>query len=113
MCSTVITELYRVEHYAKEQRLSEASHFELRKLGAGQIRNRFKAWLDAEAGCHLPKRPLGVAIRTRSANGPSLACSSTTRAYLSTTTPPSVRSAGSHSAGTTTCSSATSRRVEA
>jgi transposase len=59
----LITELYRVEHDAKEQRLSESAHLELRKLRAGPIRGRFKAWLDAQRSRHPPKSPLGVAIR--------------------------------------------------
>jgi transposase len=59
----LITELYRVEHHAKEQRLSEVAHLELRRLRAGPIRMRLKAWIDARRPKHPPKRPLGVAIR--------------------------------------------------
>jgi len=59
----LITELYRVEHDAKEQRLSEAAHLAFRKQRAGPIRQRFKAWLDAQRSRHPPKSPLGVAIR--------------------------------------------------
>lgn len=59
----LITELYRVEHDAKEQRLSANSHLELRKLRAGPIRQRLKEWLDMQRGLHPPKSPLGVAIR--------------------------------------------------
>ena len=59
----LITELYRVEHDAKEQGLSESSHLELRKQRAGPIRDRFKAWLGDQAARHPPKSPLGVAIR--------------------------------------------------
>ena len=59
----LITELYRVEHDAKQQRLSEAAHLELRKQRAGPIREAFKVWLDAQRSRHPPKSPLGVAIR--------------------------------------------------
>ena len=59
----IITELYRVEHQAKEQRLSETAHLEFRRLRAGPIRDRLKAWLDAQQSRHPPKSPLGVAIR--------------------------------------------------
>lgn len=58
-----ITELYRVEHDAKEQQLSEAAKLELRKQRAGPIRSRFKEWLDAQRTRHPPKSPLGTAIR--------------------------------------------------
>lgn len=59
----LITELYRVEHEAKEKHLSEAAKLALRKQRAGPIRDRFKEWLDAERPRHPPKSPLGVAIR--------------------------------------------------
>ena len=59
----LITELYRVEHEAKEQHLSEAAKLALRKQRAGPIRDRFREWFDAERPRHPPKRPLGVAIR--------------------------------------------------
>jgi transposase len=59
----MITELYRVEHDAKEQHLSETAHFELRKLRSGPIRERLKAWLDMQRPRHPPKSPLGTAIR--------------------------------------------------
>jgi transposase len=59
----LITELYRVEHDAKAQGLSQSSHLELRKQRAGPVRERFKAWLDGEGARHPPKSPLGVAIR--------------------------------------------------
>jgi transposase len=59
----LITELYRVEHDAKEQRLSQSSHLEFRKQRAGPIRDRLKVWLDDQTARHPPKSPLGVAIR--------------------------------------------------
>ena len=59
----LITEFYRVEHDAKQQQLSEHAHLELRKLRAGPVRERFKAWLDAQRSRHPPKSPLGGAIR--------------------------------------------------
>jgi transposase len=59
----LITELYRVEHDAKEQRLSETAYLEFRKLRAGPIRVCLKAWLDAQRTRHPPKSPLGTAIR--------------------------------------------------
>jgi transposase len=59
----LIAELYRVEHEAKEQRLSANAHLELRRLRAGPIHDRLKAWLDEQRARHPPKSPLGVAIR--------------------------------------------------
>ncbi|MFO0665083.1 MAG: IS66 family transposase [Polyangiaceae bacterium] len=59
----IITELYRVEHDAKAQRLSTDSHLEFRKLRAGPIREKFKVWLDEQQPRHPPKSPLGGAIR--------------------------------------------------
>lgn len=59
----LITELYRVEHDAKEQRLSETAHLEFRKVRAGPIRDRLRAWLDAQSSRHPPKSPIGTAIR--------------------------------------------------
>jgi transposase len=59
----LITELYRVEHAAKEQRLSKTAYLAFRKQRAGPIRERLKAWLDAQRERHPPKSPLGVAIR--------------------------------------------------
>jgi transposase len=59
----LITEIYRVEHDAKEQRLSETACLEFRKVRAGPIRARFKAWLEEQKPRHPPKSPLGVAIR--------------------------------------------------
>jgi transposase len=58
-----ITELYRVEHDAKEQQLSRAAKLEFRKQRAAPIRDRFKEWLDAQRTRHPPKSPLGIAIR--------------------------------------------------
>ena len=59
----LITALYRVEHDAKEQRLSQSSHLEFRKQRAGPIRDRLKAWLDEQSRRQPPKSPLGAAIR--------------------------------------------------
>ncbi len=59
----LITELYRVEHEAKERGLSGNSHLEFRKLRAGPIRERLKEWLELQRGLHPPKSPLGIAIR--------------------------------------------------
>lgn len=59
----IISELYRVEHEAKERRLSEAEHLELRRMRAGPIRDCLKAWLDHHAERVPPKSPLGTAIR--------------------------------------------------
>ena len=59
----LITELYRVEHAAKERQLSEAAYLEFRKRRAGPIRKRLKAWLDAHSTRQPPKSPLGTAIR--------------------------------------------------
>ena len=59
----LITELYRVEHDAREQRLSETAYLELRKARAGPIRDQLRTWLDTQRTRHPPKSPLGVAIR--------------------------------------------------
>ena len=59
----LITDLYRVEHEAKEHGLFTNSHLEFRKLRSVPIRNRLKAWLDGQQSRHPPKSPLGVAIR--------------------------------------------------
>jgi transposase len=59
----LITELYRIEHEAKENELSESSHLELRKLKARPVRDRPKEWLDAQLARHPPKSPLAAAIR--------------------------------------------------
>jgi len=59
----LITELYRVEHDAKQKQLSRAAHLALRKERAGPIRERLKEWLDAQRERHPPKSPLGIAIR--------------------------------------------------
>ncbi len=59
----MITELYRVEHEAKERGFAESSHLDFRRLRAGPIREQLKAWLDDQLGKHPPKSPLGAAIR--------------------------------------------------
>lgn len=59
----LIAELYRIEHEAKESRLSESAKLDFRKLRAGPVRAAFKTWLDDEEGKHPPKSPLGIAIR--------------------------------------------------
>ncbi len=59
----LITELYRVEHDAKEQRLSEAAHLKLRKQRAAPIRERFQAWLETQRARHPPNSPLRIATR--------------------------------------------------
>jgi transposase len=59
----MIADLYRVEHDAKEKRLSQTAHLEFRKRRAGPLRKRLKAWLDTEQSRHPPKSPLGAAIR--------------------------------------------------
>lgn len=59
----LITALYRVEHDAKEQGLSQSSYLEFRKQRAGPIREQLKTWLDDQSARHPPKSPLGIAIR--------------------------------------------------
>ena len=59
----LITEIYRVEHDARERKLSRAAHLAFRKRRAAPIRARWKAWLDDQRSRHPPKSPLGVAIR--------------------------------------------------
>jgi transposase len=59
----LIAELYRLEHEARDQRLSAASHLEFRKLRAGPVVDRMKVWLDDQSARQPPKSPLGAAIR--------------------------------------------------
>ncbi|MDB4986004.1 MAG: Mobile element protein [Myxococcaceae bacterium] len=59
----LITEIYRVEHAAREQQLSEAAHLVFRKRRAGPIRERLKLWLEHQRARQLPKSPIGEAIR--------------------------------------------------
>ncbi len=105
-----ITELYGVEHDAKEQQLSKAAKLALRKQLAGPIRDRFKEWLDAQRTRHPPKSPLGVAICYTLGQWNELGV------FLDDARVPldnnaSERSLRRPSAGRTTSSSATSRRA--
>jgi len=59
-----ILDLYRVEHEATEQGIVRTpAHLALRGERSAPIRDRFKAWLDAEKPRHLPKGPMGTAIQ--------------------------------------------------
>jgi len=59
-----ILDLYRVEHEATEKRIVRTpAHLELRQEKSAAIRERFKAWLEAEKPRHLPKGPMGTAIQ--------------------------------------------------
>jgi transposase len=65
----LILDLYRVEHTAKEQRIvGMPAHLALRKERAGPVRDRLKAWLDAQHGKEPPKSPLAIAIRYARSN---------------------------------------------
>jgi len=60
----LILDLYRVEHEATERGIVRTlAHLELRKEKSAAIRERFKAWLDAEKPRHVPKSPMGTAIQ--------------------------------------------------
>jgi transposase len=59
----LIGQLYRVDHDAKEKRLSDVARLRLRKTRAGPIRDALKAWLEKQRPRHPPKSPLGIAIR--------------------------------------------------
>jgi transposase len=60
----LILELYRVEHEAKEQRITgTAAHLVLRKQRAGPVRERLAHWLEQQRARHPPKSPIGIAIR--------------------------------------------------
>ena len=59
----LIGELYRIEHAAREETLSETAHLEFRRRRAGPIRKRLKKWLDSQQRRHPPKSALGGAIR--------------------------------------------------
>ena len=74
----MITELYRVEHEAKERGFVETSHLEFRRLRAGPIREQLKAWLDDQPrGAIHPKALSARRFATPWANGSRSASSST------------------------------------
>jgi transposase len=59
-----ILELYRIERDALDRDvLGSPEHLAIRQTKSRHVMNRFKAWLDAERDRHLPKGPMGVAIR--------------------------------------------------
>jgi len=59
-----ILDLYRVEHEATERGIVRTpEHLALRKEKSAAIRERFKAWLEAERPRHVPKSPMGTAIQ--------------------------------------------------
>lgn len=61
---TLILDLYRVEHEAKERGVvGTYAHLALRKEKAAPARDRLKSWLDENLERHPPKSPIGVAIR--------------------------------------------------
>lgn len=60
----LILELYRVEYAAQERGIARTSeHLALRRGKSAPIRERLKVWLDEQLPRHLPKSPIGVAIR--------------------------------------------------
>lgn len=60
----LIRELYRVEHFAKESKISGTDqHLAVRKEKSAPIRSELQAWLTAAQGQYPPKSPLGVAVR--------------------------------------------------
>jgi transposase len=70
-----ILDLYRVEHEAKERKIVRTpAHLDLRRQKSALIRERFKAWLEAEKPRHLPKGPMGTAIQYTLNNWDELGC---------------------------------------
>ena len=60
----LILEVYRVEHQAKALGIVRtAQHLELRKAKSKAVMNQFHEWLITEQPNHLPKGPMGEAIR--------------------------------------------------
>lgn len=59
----LVAELYVAEHAGDEQGLVSTAKLEFRKQRAGPIRERMKAWLDAQRDRHPPKSPIATAIR--------------------------------------------------
>jgi transposase len=58
-----ILKLYRVEAQARESGVVRtAAHRELRQEKSRPVLEQLRAWLEAQAPCHLPKGPLGGAI---------------------------------------------------
>ena len=59
-----ILQLYRIERGALDRDiLGTPEHLELRQTASRDVLTRFKAWLDSERNRHLPKGPMGIAIR--------------------------------------------------
>ena len=60
----IILDLYRVEYEAQELGIvGTAAHLRLRKKKSKAIREKLRQWLESEQPKHLPKSPMGVAIR--------------------------------------------------
>jgi transposase len=60
----IIGELYDVEREARVRGIfGKVAHLEFRKERALPIRARLRAWLEAQQPRHLPKSPIGTAIR--------------------------------------------------
>jgi transposase len=60
----LILEVYRIEHQAKAQNIVRTpEHLAMRKARSRQAMDRLHAWLLEEQPKHLPKAPLGIAIR--------------------------------------------------
>jgi transposase len=59
----LVGQLYLVEHDAEAKGLGGPPKLEFRKQRAGPIRDRIRVWLDEQKGRHLPKSPIGAALR--------------------------------------------------
>lgn len=60
----IIRDLYRIEHDAEARGILQTdSHLEFRRKRAGPVRERLRAWLEAEQPKHRPKSPIAIAIR--------------------------------------------------
>jgi transposase len=59
----LVAELYVAEHAADAQGLIGSAKLEFRKVRAGPVRERMRAWLDAQRERHPPKSPIAGAIR--------------------------------------------------
>jgi transposase len=60
----LIRELYRVERTALDHGiLGTLEHLDMRQTTSREVMARLKEWLEAERDQHLPKGPMGVAIR--------------------------------------------------
>jgi transposase len=59
----LVAELYIAEHAADAQDLLGTTKLEFRKERAGPVRERMRAWIQAQKEQHPPKSPIAAAIR--------------------------------------------------